>query len=93
MTSIYSHIFSFHCIYFLLGCKLNLLCDSGEKKKHRKELIAKKRQQRMLSRGVDLGQINTVSHYALLELNLVKICFSKCRKVVIIALLNIKILI
>ncbi|KAG2577970.1 uncharacterized protein LOC120677523 isoform X2 [Panicum virgatum] len=30
----------------------------GEKKKHRKELIAKKRQQRMLSRGVDLGQIN-----------------------------------
>ncbi|CAL4997976.1 unnamed protein product [Urochloa decumbens] len=31
----------------------------GEKKKHRKELIAKKRQQRMLSRGVDLGQINT----------------------------------
>ncbi|WVZ93577.1 hypothetical protein U9M48_039545 [Paspalum notatum var. saurae] len=31
----------------------------GEKKKHRKEVIAKKRQQRMLSRGVDLGQINT----------------------------------
>ncbi|KAF8701412.1 hypothetical protein HU200_033575 [Digitaria exilis] len=31
----------------------------GEKKKHRSELIAKKRQQRMLSRGVDLGQINT----------------------------------
>jgi len=31
----------------------------GEKKQHRKELIAKKRQQRMLSRGVDLGQINT----------------------------------
>ncbi|KAJ1268299.1 hypothetical protein BS78_07G124300 [Paspalum vaginatum] len=31
----------------------------GEKKKHRKDVIAKKRQQRMLSRGVDLGQINT----------------------------------
>jgi len=31
----------------------------GEKRKHRKELIAKKRQQRMLTRGVDLGQINT----------------------------------
>lgn len=30
----------------------------GEKKKHRKDIIAKKRQQRMLSRGVDLGQIN-----------------------------------
>lgn len=45
------------------GCKHSLLCDSGEKKQHRKELIAKKRQQRMLSRGVDLGQINTVSHF------------------------------
>jgi len=54
-----------------MGCKLSLLCDSGEKKKHRKELIAKKRQQRMLSRGVDLGQINAVSHCALVELNLV----------------------
>uniref|UniRef100_J3MRV8 G-patch domain-containing protein n=2 Tax=Oryza brachyantha TaxID=4533 RepID=J3MRV8_ORYBR len=31
----------------------------GEKKKHRKELIAKKRRQRMLGRGVDLDQINT----------------------------------
>uniref|UniRef100_A0A0E0LTC3 G-patch domain-containing protein n=1 Tax=Oryza punctata TaxID=4537 RepID=A0A0E0LTC3_ORYPU len=31
----------------------------GEKKKHRKELIAKKRHQRMLGRGVDLDQINT----------------------------------
>ncbi|KAL5223137.1 hypothetical protein ABZP36_027850 [Zizania latifolia] len=31
----------------------------GEKKKHKKELIAKKRRQRMLSRGVDLHQINT----------------------------------
>ncbi|ONM01142.1 G-patch domain containing protein [Zea mays] len=31
----------------------------GEKKQHRKELIAKKRQQRALSRGVDLGQINS----------------------------------
>ncbi|KAG8087062.1 hypothetical protein GUJ93_ZPchr0010g7758 [Zizania palustris] len=31
----------------------------GEKKKHRKELIAKKRRQRMLNRGVDLDQINT----------------------------------
>uniref|UniRef100_A0A0E0EJZ4 G-patch domain-containing protein n=1 Tax=Oryza meridionalis TaxID=40149 RepID=A0A0E0EJZ4_9ORYZ len=30
----------------------------GEKKKHRKELIAKKRRQRMLGRGVDLDQIN-----------------------------------
>ncbi|KAL6599143.1 hypothetical protein ACP70R_046007 [Stipagrostis hirtigluma subsp. patula] len=30
-----------------------------EKKKHRKDLIAKKRRQRMLSRGVDLDQINT----------------------------------
>ncbi|KQJ95945.1 uncharacterized protein LOC100845409 [Brachypodium distachyon] len=31
----------------------------GEKKKHKKDLIAKKRRQRMLSRGVDLEQINT----------------------------------
>ncbi|KAL6639968.1 hypothetical protein ACP70R_022278 [Stipagrostis hirtigluma subsp. patula] len=31
----------------------------GEKKKHKKDLIAKKRRQRMLSRGVDLDQINT----------------------------------
>ncbi|KAM3400533.1 hypothetical protein ACQJBY_005410 [Aegilops geniculata] len=31
----------------------------GEKKKHKKEHIAKKRRQRMLSRGVDLEQINT----------------------------------
>ncbi|KAM0887925.1 hypothetical protein ACQ4PT_028678 [Festuca glaucescens] len=31
----------------------------GEKKKHKKELIAKKRRQRMLSRGVDLQQIDT----------------------------------
>ncbi|XP_073003650.1 uncharacterized protein [Typha latifolia] len=31
----------------------------GEKKKHRKELIAVKRQQRMINRGVDLGQINS----------------------------------
>ncbi|KAJ1697920.1 hypothetical protein LUZ63_006432 [Rhynchospora breviuscula] len=31
----------------------------GEKKKHRKELIADKRRQRMLNRGVDLEQINT----------------------------------
>ncbi|TVU42391.1 hypothetical protein EJB05_08793 [Eragrostis curvula] len=31
----------------------------GEKQKHRKELIAKKRRQRMLSRGVDLEQINS----------------------------------
>ncbi|PKI52304.1 hypothetical protein CRG98_027230, partial [Punica granatum] len=30
----------------------------GEKKKHRKELIAAKRRDRMLSRGVDLEQIN-----------------------------------
>uniref|UniRef100_A0ACD5ZQ53 Uncharacterized protein n=1 Tax=Avena sativa TaxID=4498 RepID=A0ACD5ZQ53_AVESA len=34
----------------------------GERKKHKKELIAKKRRQRMLSRGVDLQQIDTVSH-------------------------------
>ncbi|CAA7409430.1 unnamed protein product [Spirodela intermedia] len=30
----------------------------GEKKKHRKELIAKKRRERMLNRGVDLEQVN-----------------------------------
>jgi hypothetical protein len=47
----------------LLVQNLNLfICDIGEKKKHKKELIAKKRRQRMLSRGVDLQQIDTVSH-------------------------------
>ncbi|CAD6244747.1 unnamed protein product [Miscanthus lutarioriparius] len=43
----------------------------GEKKQHRKELVAKKRQQRMLSRGVHLGQINTFS------------CWQKLRKMVV----------
>jgi len=31
----------------------------GERKKHKKELIAKKRRQRMLTRGIDLQQIDT----------------------------------
>lgn len=35
-------------------------CYSGEKKKHRKEMIAVKRRDRMLRRGVDLEQINSV---------------------------------
>lgn len=35
----------------------------GEKKKHRKELMAKKRRERMLNRGVDLEQVNLVSHF------------------------------
>ncbi|KAJ6994169.1 hypothetical protein NC653_017098 [Populus alba x Populus x berolinensis] len=36
----------------------------GEKKKHRKEMIAVKRHQRMLSRGVDLEKINKVQRLA-----------------------------
>ncbi|XP_061966093.1 uncharacterized protein LOC133689983 isoform X2 [Populus nigra] len=36
----------------------------GEKKKHRKEMIAVKRHQRMLSRGVDLEKINKVRRLA-----------------------------
>lgn len=32
----------------------------GGKKKHRKELVAVKRRQRMINRGVDLDQINYV---------------------------------
>ncbi|KAJ6923739.1 hypothetical protein NC652_017150 [Populus alba x Populus x berolinensis] len=36
----------------------------GEKKKHRKEMIAVKRHQRMLSRGVDLEKINKVQQLA-----------------------------
>ncbi|XVE98494.1 hypothetical protein REPUB_Repub03eG0111500 [Reevesia pubescens] len=37
----------------------NSLKFPGEKKKHRKEMIAVKRRERMLSRGVDLEQINS----------------------------------
>ncbi|XP_058114172.1 uncharacterized protein LOC131257025 isoform X2 [Magnolia sinica] len=36
----------------------------GEKKKHRKELIAVKRRERMIRRGVDLEQINAVQRLA-----------------------------
>ncbi|KAK3221812.1 hypothetical protein Dsin_008837 [Dipteronia sinensis] len=39
----------------------------GEKKKHRKELIAVKRQERMLRRGVDLEQINLELERIVLE--------------------------
>lgn len=35
-------------------------CISGEKKKQRKETIAGKRRDRMMSRGVDLQKINLV---------------------------------
>ena len=35
----------------------------GEKKKHRKELMARKRRERMLNRGVDLQQIDHVSRF------------------------------
>ncbi|KAL5229921.1 hypothetical protein ABZP36_028697 [Zizania latifolia] len=46
----------------------------GEKKKHRKELIAKKRHQRMLNRGVDLDQINTKLRNMILD-QVDMICF------------------
>lgn len=39
---------------------LNFQHSLGGKKKHRKELIAMKRRQRMINRGVDLDQINSV---------------------------------
>lgn len=37
---------------------------SGEKKKHRKEMMAAKRLDRMIRRGVDLQQINLVRRKA-----------------------------
>ena len=46
---------------------------SGEKKKHRKEMIAVKRRERMLLRGVDLEQINLVK--AKRKLNVVALPF------------------
>jgi len=45
----------------LLSDKHFSVCQSsGEKKKFRKEMIAEKRRERMLHRGVDLEQINLV---------------------------------
>ncbi|GLT80526.1 hypothetical protein SLA2020_519610 [Shorea laevis] len=39
----------------------------GEKKKHRKEMIATKRRQRLLNRGVDLGHINLTLEQIVLD--------------------------
>ncbi|XP_073132202.1 LOW QUALITY PROTEIN: uncharacterized protein, partial [Henckelia pumila] len=39
----------------------------GEKKKHRKEMIAAKRRDRMINRGVDLQQINSKLHQMVLD--------------------------
>lgn len=47
--------FDFYHIFF------QLTCHSGAKKKHRKEMIAVKRRERMLRRGVDLEDINSVN--------------------------------
>lgn len=47
------------CFQLLFGILL-IHMHSGEKKKHRKEMIAVKRRERMLHRGVDLEQINLV---------------------------------
>lgn len=42
----------------------NLIANiPGEKKKHRKESIAARRRERMLRRGVDLEQINSVIEF------------------------------
>lgn len=38
---------------------LKIVC-SGGKKRHRKEMIAEKRRERTIRRGVDLDQINLV---------------------------------
>lgn len=53
--SAYLPAFDFYHIFF------QLTCHSGAKKKHRKEMIAVKRRERMLRRGVDLEDINSVN--------------------------------
>lgn len=56
----FDHLFTYlqsRCIYWQFMI-------SGEKKKHRKEMMAAKRLDRMIRRGVDLQQINSVRRKA-----------------------------
>jgi len=49
---------------------LMFVYDLGGKKKHHKELMAMKRRQRMINRGVDLEQINLARLIFLLQFSL-----------------------